>query len=432
MRLAILVFGVLLLSVQAVLAEDVTNAYTTQGGGIKDCGAPPPGVWTQISADNAGYSTPDGLGGLCNTIPGYMPPTYLCDQDFLNDLDYWSYIIHGNATFGTQVELRASESCADSGTCAGSGTSITLQKPTAVNGIFEAVQPNDVMVTQLTAYTSGQPLQPPTPPAGSTWTQITNTGTSTEQEWVFYRIAGSSEPSSYTWTFDTTVEAAAGGIADYANVSTSAPVAGVNAKFTSNSTTITCPSVNPSAKEQSLCFMATFSGIDTSGDWGIASGFPGLYLAQRWRFEYPPPTSGLIDAAFFDQPIKDTGSYTVTATIPQSADNAGISVALQPAPPTVSTVEVRTYVGAGICTGGGSTTISCSPAGNVKLLEDSTYAVPASNSINVPFDAAEFNLPSHASGQGQGGGNWQTFYIFAKPTGGSVSCANSYITHESN
>jgi hypothetical protein len=442
MRPAILLIGVLLLSVQTAQAWNVTNTYATQGAGIKDCGAPPQNVWTQISADNAGYpcDASSVLGVFlceCDANPNPQPPAVPCPDPVL---DYWSYIIHGSATFGTQVELRASESCADSDTCAGSGTSITLQKPTEVNFINEAVQPNDVMVTQLAAYTSGQPLQPPTPPAGSTWTEITNTGTSAEQEWVFYHIAQSSEPSSYTWTFDTSVVAAAGGIADYANVNTSNPVGSVNAAFNSNSTNISCPSINATANQQALCFMATFAGIDaTSSDWGIPSSFPGLFLANRWQFEYPAqtpppplPPPGLIDAAFFDQPIKDTGTFNPPAAIPQPADNAVISVALNPAqgPPPVSTVEVRTYVGpqqpGNSCTGIGTSTLTCT---GYTLLEDSTYAMPASNSINVPFDAAEFNLKSHINPYD---GNFQAFYVFAMPTGGSVSCGNSYITHESN
>jgi hypothetical protein len=433
MRPVILLIGVLLLSVQAVSAEDVTNAYTDQGGGIKDCGAPPPGVWTQIVSDNAGYPCDASPLGVflcdCDAMPS------LCAQA---DLDYWSYIVHGNVTLGTQVELRASESCADINppTCANSGTSISLPEPVEVNGIFESVQPNDVMVTQLAAYTSGQPLQPPTPPAGSTWTQITSTGTSTEQEWVFYHIAGSSEPSSYTWTFDTTVVGAAGGIADYANASTANPVGAVNTTFAPNSNNTACPLINATVNEQALCFMATFAGIDPSNLTGLSVGFPGLVL--RWLFDYPvppppPPPPPLIDAAFLDRAVRDTGSFTVAGNISPAADNAGISVALNPAPGprTVSTVEVRTYIGyasiqAEDCMGG--STVTCGP--HFQLLEDSTYAMPAANSINVPFDAAEFNLPSHRSSPGDG--NYQAFYVFAKPTGGTVSCGDSYLTHESN
>ncbi len=432
MRPVILLIGVLLLSVQPVLAWDVTNAYSNQGGGNKDCGAPPPGVWTQIIADNAEYPCYANSNGI-----------YFCEQGGGNDLDGWSYIVHGDVTFDTQIELRAA-SAPPAGV--GPGTSIPLAMPTSVNSISEQYQPNDVLVTQLAAYTSGASLEAPTPPAGSTWTLITSTGTSTEQEWLFYHIAGSSEPSEYTWTFNTTVEAAAGGIADYANVSTSNPIGGVGASFTPNSgtppQTITCPALNVSANQQFLCAMATFAGIPT-GNWGTSPylGFPGVFFGERWLFEYPyvpppaTPVPGLIDVALFDQPIRDAaGSETATANISPSADNAVISAALNPATGArqVSTVEVRTYVGpgnppasGGTCTGG--STVTCSQG--FKLLEDSTYAMPASNSLNVPFDAPEFNLQSYNSA---GIGNWQAFYVFAMPTGGTVSCGDSYRTYESN
>jgi hypothetical protein len=425
---AILLVGLLLTPAQLLLAWDVTNTYTNQGGGDKDCGAPPPGVWTEVSSDNAGYPCGESAEGV-----------YLCECDAMNAacsmpaLDYWSYIVHGSMTFGTQIELRASESCADSGSCANGGPSITLSQPTQVNGISEAVQPNDVMITQLAAYTSGQPLQPPTPPAGSTWTEIANSGSSAEdeEEWAFYHIAGSSEPATYTWTFNTNVEAAVGGIAAYAGVSTTSPIASSSAVFAFNSTTIACPAVSAGTNQQALCLMATFAGVPTN--WNVMPNLsaPGLFLGERWLLEFPQSPPDQIDAAFIDQPIKqNTPEYTVTANIPQSADNGGISVLLSPAagPPTVSTVEVRTYVGGGggVCTGG--STVTCDPGH--PLVEDSTYPMPTANSINVPFDAAEFNLPSHYSTVGDE--NFQVFYVFAKPTGGSVSCADIYITHETN
>jgi hypothetical protein len=438
MRPLILLIGVLLLSVRPALAWNVTNSYSTQGGGNKDCGAPPPGVWTQIIADNAGYP--------CYAMPGSNPPIFLCEPGGANDLDYWSYIVHGNVTFDTQIELRAAS---DPAAGVGTGTSITLSMPTSVNGIYEQYQPNDVLVTQLAAYTSGAPLSAPTPPEGSMWTQITSKGTSTEQEWLFYHIAGSQEPSEYTWTFDTPVVAAAGGIADYANVNTSDPIGSVGAAFNLQSTTMTCPAISLSVNQEYSCSMATFADSIYPYCWQTSPNFtfPGLFLGVRWLFEYPPPSPipscppgytndmyGLVDAVFIDQPVRNAGSGSIlNATMTTAADNAVISAALNPitGPRTVSSVEVRTYVGPqgeGNCTGGGTSTVTC-PAG-YKLLEDSTYAMPASNSINVPFDAPEFDLASYASTPGDG--NYQAFYVFAMPTGGSVSCGVSYLTHESN
>ena len=91
-------------------------------------------------------------------------------------------------------------------------------------------------------------------------------------------------------------------------------------------------------------------------------------------------------------------------------------------------VEVQTYIGGNgmVCTGG--TTVSCS--GSSRLAEDSTYTVPPL-SDTIPFAAAETLLPAYLSAPGDG--NFQKFYVFAQPIGGSISCtANNYVTEEHN
>ena len=91
-------------------------------------------------------------------------------------------------------------------------------------------------------------------------------------------------------------------------------------------------------------------------------------------------------------------------------------------------VEVQTYIGGNgmVCTGG--TTVSC--RGSSRLAEDSTYTVPPL-SDTIPFAAAETLLPAYLSAPGDG--NFQKFYVFAQPIGGSISCtANNYVTEEHN
>jgi len=93
-----------------------------------------------------------------------------------------------------------------------------------------------------------------------------------------------------------------------------------------------------------------------------------------------------------------------------------------------TTIEVQTYIGGNniLCTGG--TTVTCQ--GTAYLAEDSTYAVGAHNE-SFPFDAGEFLLGPYHSVQGDG--NYQAFYVFAKPIGGKVQCtANNYATEEHN
>ncbi len=91
-------------------------------------------------------------------------------------------------------------------------------------------------------------------------------------------------------------------------------------------------------------------------------------------------------------------------------------------------VEVQTYIGGDgmVCTGG--TTVTCT--GSSRLAEDSTYAVPPLN-VTVPFAAAETLLAGYLSAPGDG--NFQKFYVFAQPMGGSIKCtANNYVTEEHN
>jgi hypothetical protein len=101
-------------------------------------------------------------------------------------------------------------------------------------------------------------------------------------------------------------------------------------------------------------------------------------------------------------------------------------------PPSAGTVataiEVQTYVGGdGISCAGGAT-VSCS--GSSILVEDATYPVGSLNET-VPFAAAESLLAAYQSLPGDG--NYQRFYVFVQPIGGSVTCtANNYVTEEHN
>jgi len=106
-------------------------------------------------------------------------------------------------------------------------------------------------------------------------------------------------------------------------------------------------------------------------------------------------------------------------------------------PPTSGTratsVEVQVYIGGGGqnddpggCTIQGST-ITCT---NVQFVEDSTIAVTAYNE-SFRFSALELGLAPYYSTPGDG--NWQAFYVFAKPINGKLQCtANNYATTEHN
>jgi hypothetical protein len=95
-------------------------------------------------------------------------------------------------------------------------------------------------------------------------------------------------------------------------------------------------------------------------------------------------------------------------------------------------VEVRMYIGGGggECTGGQTT--SCPDfevPGHHYLVEDSTYNISgADTNTSVPFDALEIQLPAFSKKPGDG--NYQGFWIFAKPIGAPVLCTNQAFTSE--
>lgn len=80
----------------------------------------------------------------------------------------------------------------------------------------------DVMVAAIAVGSSAVLI---TPPAGwaSQAPTVQNAANSSRQQ-IFYRVAGASEPASYTWLFDSAHTGAAGGIVSYSGVATASPI----------------------------------------------------------------------------------------------------------------------------------------------------------------------------------------------------------------
>jgi len=187
------------------------------------------------------------------------------------------------------------------------------------------VRANDLLIAQLAAYSSSVSIQA-NAPAG--WTLITGKSSANgfAREWIYYRLAGSSEAPGYSWKFNnlgTIVSGAAGGIAAYFNVDPVNPIDTSNGQFSANLATIKATSLTTSVGNgQLLCFMTTFAGIPPA-NW---TALP-FAMTKQWLSE----SSGLhIDAGYFDQALGAAGVVpTKTATVPAS-DNVGILVALRP------------------------------------------------------------------------------------------------------
>src|SRR5437667_1919810 len=93
-------------------------------------------------------------------------------------------------------------------------TSLTISKPTGVVA-------GDVLVASVDA--AGGTGTTITAPSGWTSIRRDNSGTTLAKE-TYYKVAGSSEPASYSWGLGSSNVRASGGIFAYANVDTSAPI----------------------------------------------------------------------------------------------------------------------------------------------------------------------------------------------------------------
>jgi MSHA biogenesis protein MshQ len=195
----------------------------------------------------------------------------------------------------------------------GGSTSLTISKPADV-------VTNDVMLAQITV--RGGTGVTITAPSG--WAQIRreNSGTTLAQA-IYWKLAGASEPASYAWTFSAT-QKASGGIAAYSGVSTSTPINAHGGQANASSTSVTAPSITPTA-----------AGARLVGFFGTATGTtftsPGS-MTERWDTASTGGSAGTrTTSEGADQTLGVTGATgTRVATAGATAVNIGQLVALTP------------------------------------------------------------------------------------------------------
>ncbi|MGH3060334.1 MAG: Ig-like domain-containing protein, partial [Gaiellaceae bacterium] len=146
----------------------------------------------------------------------------------------------------------------------GAQTGTTTSGLSLVLNVPAGVQQNDLLVA---FYAIGGNRTIVTP-AG--WTAIGggNNGTQVETA-AFYRIAGGSEPSSYTFTWTGGNEPAAGGMVAYYGVKGTDPLDLFGAVQTANSGTVTAPSITTTAADD---LVLAFFGSATNSTYSLATG----------------------------------------------------------------------------------------------------------------------------------------------------------------
>lgn len=194
-------------------------------------------------------------------------------------------------------------------------TSFAINKPT---GTLQ----DDLMLAGIAIRNTGAVSEVTvTPPSG--WTLILRTQQAFDYALLsFYKVAGSSEPASYTWTLGTATDAT-GGIASYDNVDTSAPIeASAASDNTPASTTATAPSISGTANNL-LVILYGMNGI--TGDFSTPTG-------MTERFDTGAALVS-VSAALSDVILSGSGATGArTSTISYSSESMGQAISLKAAP----------------------------------------------------------------------------------------------------
>ena len=181
------------------------------------------------------------------------------------------------------------------------------------------VASGDLMVAQVMIRRDGVTA---TPPAG--WSLIRAddfTGNGLFQA-LYYKVAGSSEPGNFTWTFSATAHRA-GAILNYRGANTASPIDSHSGQTNLVSTPITAPGITTTVADTTLVAfyaMRQASGLVT----------PPIGMMERWGFNNSAinVTIEIADQAFAG--VGATGDRIATAT--KDDHTVGQFIAIAPAP----------------------------------------------------------------------------------------------------
>jgi len=170
------------------------------------------------------------------------------------------------------------------------------------------------MVAFVVVQTAGNTI---TLPAG--WSLVLRQDSSSSIATASYvKVAGSSEPASYTWSFSTSGEAS-GGIASYIGVNTTTPVDASNAQYNANTSNVDNSGVTTTTANDMLVYAV---GVATATTVNVPSGF-----TEQWS-----TTSNSLTTSEMSQEIfASTGATgTIHGTLNGGAnDNITLLIALE-------------------------------------------------------------------------------------------------------
>ena len=193
---------------------------------------------------------------------------------------------------------------------ADTATALTIARPAGV-------QAGDVLIAQLAGRNASLSA---TAPAG--WTLIRRDASSSSIfQSLYWRVAGSAEPSAYSWTVSAATDLG-GSIVAYDGVSNSAPVHAHNGQSNSGTTSVTAPSITTTVTNARIVF---FGGMG----WGWTSFTPPPAMTElhEQKNSAVDVTSTVADAT--QAGAGATGTRTAVAG--DAGTNIGQLIALRPA-----------------------------------------------------------------------------------------------------
>jgi hypothetical protein len=210
-------------------------------------------------------------------------------------------------------------------TFVGSGplSSSSLAMTTVTVGLPSGVESGDVLLAQIVVY-DGSGSDVPTPPGG--WTSIRHdsvTDGNLITSWLYYKVAGGNEPSSYGWNISSNW--AAGVMGDWRGVAT-APIDSASGTAVAGSSplSVSAPSLTPSNNNELQVY---FYGAQSHA--GPTVALPSV-LSQR--FDTASSVEGFT-VAFGDLAAPSAGNasstYSATATMSGSIAMTAQAVLLQ-------------------------------------------------------------------------------------------------------
>ncbi|MFL5625143.1 MAG: metallophosphoesterase [Ktedonobacteraceae bacterium] len=203
------------------------------------------------------------------------------------------------------ISLRA----AASGNNGAGGAALTIAKPSGT-------QSGDVLVAHVIVRSASNTI---TPPAG--WNLVLRQNSSSSIATAMYvKVAGSSEPASYTWSFSTAGQAA-GGIASYIGVNATTPVDASHAQYNDTTSNVDNTGVTTTAANDMLVYAV---GITVATTVNVPSGF-----TQQWSTTSQSSTTSEMSQKIFPS-VGATGTIHATHNGGTSS-NITILIALKPA-----------------------------------------------------------------------------------------------------